>query len=158
MEHFNKKRKTYVYFLGIYKGIQFKLWQLLELGKRETQYLLVAFSLYRLHERTIRLGCKYQHSSIVYPSPVLIVKSDLHSVSGIRVWQPKGKAATKKPGIVEEEDVLFVFTDLEDDLILIENIFINVLGSFQDMVCLGTPWMKDTRSCNFFSTGVEGAL
>lgn len=55
------------------------------------------------------------------------------------MWQPKGKPATKKSGIVEEEDVLFVFTDFEDDLILIENIFINVLGSFQDMVCLGTP-------------------
>lgn len=51
----------------------------------------------------------------------------------------KRKPASEKPGIVEEEGVLFVFTDLEDDLILIENIFINVLGSFQDMVCLGTP-------------------
>lgn len=70
---------------------------------------------------------------------MLIVKSDFHSVSGIRVWQPEGKPATEKPDIVEEEDVLFVFTDLEDDLILIENICVNVLGSLQDLVCLGIP-------------------
>lgn len=66
-----------------------------------------------------------------------------------------GNLQPRKPGIVEEDVVLFVFADLEDDLILIEieNICINVLGSLRDLVCLATPWKKGTWSAFFFFYG-----